>query len=59
MVGIHDVYLALALAAVGTLVAVLVLVPWRFATTPEAAASTGPAEKGERPRSLRLPGKSS
>ena len=30
-------------AAVGTLVAVLVLVPRRFATAPGAAASTGPA----------------
>jgi hypothetical protein len=43
--GIHDVYLALALAAVGTLVAVLVLVPRRFATTPGAAASAGPAAR--------------
>jgi hypothetical protein len=40
--GIHDVYLALALAAVGTLVAVLVLVPRRFAL-PGAKASAGPA----------------
>ena len=48
--GIHDVYLALALAAVGTLVAVLVLVPRRFATTLGAAASAGPAGNGERGR---------
>jgi hypothetical protein len=41
--GIHDVYLALALAAVGTLVAVLVLVPRRFATALGATASAGPA----------------
>jgi hypothetical protein len=41
--GILDVYLALALAAVGTLAAVLVLVPRRFATMPGASASTGPA----------------
>ena len=39
---IHDVYLGLALAALATLVAVLVLVPRRFAT-PGAAASAGPA----------------
>jgi hypothetical protein len=32
-------------AAVGTLVAVLVLVPRRFAIAPGAAASTGPAEQ--------------
>jgi ABC-type transport system involved in cytochrome bd biosynthesis fused ATPase/permease subunit len=57
--GIHDVYLALALAAVGTLVAVLVLVPRRFVTTPGAAASADPAGNGEGPRPLRLPGKSS
>jgi hypothetical protein len=31
--------------AVGTLVAVPVLVPRRFATAPGAAASTGPAEQ--------------
>jgi ABC-type transport system involved in cytochrome bd biosynthesis fused ATPase/permease subunit len=40
--GIHDVYLALALAAVATLAAVLVLVPRRFAM-PGAEASAGPA----------------
>ena len=43
--GIHDVYLGLALAAVGTLVAVLVLVPRRFATMPGATASAGPADQ--------------
>jgi hypothetical protein len=43
--GIHDVYLGLALAAVGTLVAVLVLVPRRFATMPGATASAGPADR--------------
>jgi hypothetical protein len=40
--GIHDVYLGLALAAVVTLAAVLVLVPRRFAM-PGAGASAGPA----------------
>ena len=55
---IHDVYLALVVAAVGTLVAVLVLIPRRFAT-PGASASAAPAGNGERPRPLRLPGKSS
>lgn len=40
--GIHDVYLGLGLAAVATLVAVLVLVPRRFAM-PGAKASAGPA----------------
>jgi ABC-type transport system involved in cytochrome bd biosynthesis fused ATPase/permease subunit len=40
--GIHDVYLGLALAAVATLVAVLVLIPRRFAM-PGAEASAGPA----------------
>jgi hypothetical protein len=39
------VYLGLALAAVATLVAVLVLVPRRFATMPGAAASAGPANQ--------------
>ena len=43
--GIHDVYLGLALAAVGTLVVVLVLVPPRFATMPGATASAGPADR--------------
>jgi EmrB/QacA subfamily drug resistance transporter len=38
----RDVYLALAVAAVATLVGVLVIVPRRFATTAGAAASTGP-----------------
>jgi hypothetical protein len=45
--GIHDVYLGLALAAVATLVAVLVLVPRRFATMPGATASAGPADRAE------------
>jgi predicted MFS family arabinose efflux permease len=39
----RDVYLGLALAAVATLVAVLVIIPRRFATGVGAAASTGPA----------------
>jgi hypothetical protein len=39
----HDVYLALALAAVATLAGVLVIVPRRFATSAGAAASSGPA----------------
>ena len=47
-VGIRDVYLGLALAAVATLVAVLVLVPRRFAT-PGAEASAGPAGRPHRP----------
>ena len=36
-----DVYLGLALAAEGTLVGVLVIVPRRFATTAGATASVG------------------
>jgi hypothetical protein len=43
---IHNVYLALALAAVATLAGVLVLVPRRFATSAGATASSGPAEDG-------------
>ena len=39
----RDVYLGLALAAVATLVGVLVIVPRRFATTAGAAAGAGPA----------------
>jgi hypothetical protein len=39
----RDVYLGLALAAVATLVAVLVIVPRRFATGAGATASSGPA----------------
>jgi MFS family permease len=39
----HNVYLALALAAVATLVGVLVLMPRRFATSAGATASSGPA----------------
>jgi EmrB/QacA subfamily drug resistance transporter len=42
----RDVYLALAVAAVATLVGVLVIVPRRFATTAGAAASTGPGAPG-------------
>ena len=40
---IHDVYLGLVLTAVATLVAVMVIVPRRFATGAGAAASAGPA----------------
>jgi EmrB/QacA subfamily drug resistance transporter len=43
----HDVYLGLALAAVGTLVGVLVIVPRRFATTAGATASMGPGRGGQ------------
>ena len=39
----HGVYLALALAALATLLAALVIVPRRFATGAGATASTGPA----------------
>jgi len=42
----RDVYLALAVAAVATLVGVLVIVPRRFATTAGATASTGPGGPG-------------
>jgi EmrB/QacA subfamily drug resistance transporter len=45
----RDVYLGLALAAVTTLVAVLVIVPRRFATGAGATASTGPAGSGSQP----------
>jgi hypothetical protein len=41
--------LALALAAVGTLAGVLVIVPRRFATAPGAAASAGPADRAGPP----------
>ena len=41
----HDVYLALALAAVAILAGVAVIVPRRLATTAGANASTGPARE--------------
>ena len=42
---VHDVYLALAVAALATLAAVLVIVPRRFATGAGATASAGPARE--------------
>ncbi len=45
----HNVYLALALAALATLVGVLVLMPRRFATSAGATASFGPAGNDGRP----------
>ncbi|HEX7266499.1 MAG TPA: hypothetical protein VF256_03640 [Streptosporangiaceae bacterium] len=57
----HDVYLGLVLAAVGTLVGVLVIVPRRFATTAGATASVGPGgagqaeQAGEAPASAPVP----
>jgi hypothetical protein len=41
--GLHDVYLGLALAAVATLAAVLVIIPRRFATGAGATAGAGAA----------------